>query len=81
LFHARKAAGTTLRAFLQGRCASVSRLRRARLRGASGGCLFESEGLALDARLLPLADRAGILTVATLRHPVSRCFTSAIFFD
>jgi hypothetical protein len=77
LYHARKAAGTTLRGYLEGLCAGTYSPRPRALRGSGdGGCLFETEGLSLNPEFLRLANTGGrVVTATTLREPVARALS------
>ena len=74
LFHTRKAAGTTLREYLERVLSGgPGKGRRAGApRGGGKELLYESEGLALDPRFLSLSLTRGVVTVTTLRHPLAR---------
>lgn len=67
LYHMRKAAGTTVRSFLENQCRSFSHRRGRRLTRAPAGvegCLFESEGLSLPPDTLHALE-GGASTAAT----------------
>jgi hypothetical protein len=90
LYHARKAAGTTLRAFLETQCAGTfggsSKGGQLRFgRGGGGGdkgsksCLKECEGMTLDPVLMSIANRRKVgetvITITSLRQPIDRALS------